>query len=367
MKRTKANRKASEKFQNPPQQSSESLQNVSMAAGANLSVRESTPNQRFRKPAIPSSAPGKLQMELPAEIGGEVFERSKTPTNARREYSPQSQIDWQNQDFEDSIAIPSEARDGLDVMARRVEETKARLEADNNKENLADPGPARQLQHRKNQSQSTQGGKEKHFIDPQPNAKRLKFDDSQDSQQQTQPSRKRQRDDLEAVVDNGGNQRDTIEVSSDEGFQQDRRAPGAVSNTIRTQTQNRVVRDPLVHRRLPSKKTRSTPRHDSDDDVPRVAVTQHDQGQLSEASQFENYQKANEMAKRIVAVLPKKVQTRKTWTDKETETLISLIGDHGISWKLLKEQDNAHGSILKNRNQVALKDKARNMKFDYLK
>lgn len=306
-------------------------------------------------------------MELPAEIGGKVFERSKTPTNARREYSPQSQVDWQHQDFEDRVAMPTEAREGLDVMARRVEETKARLEADNNKENLADPGPARQPQHRKNQSQSAQGGKKKHFIDPQPNAKRLKFDDSQDSQLQTQPSRKRQRDDLEAVLEHEDNQIDAVEVSSDEGFQQDRRATGAVSNTTRTQAQSRVVREPLVHRRLRPKKARSTPRHDSLDDEPRGAITQHDQGKLSEASQFENYQKANEMAKRNVAVLPKKVQTRKTWTDEETETLISLIGDHGISWKLLKEQDNAHGSKLKHRDQVALKDKARNMKFDYLK
>lgn len=306
-------------------------------------------------------------MELPAEIGGKVLERSKTPTNVRREYSPQSQIDWQHPDFEDSIAMPAEAREGLDAMARRVEETKARLEADNNKENLAAPGPARQPQHRKNRSPSAQGGKKKHFIDPQPNAQKLKFDDSQDSQQQTQPSRKRQRDDLEAVLDNEDNQTDAIEVSSDEGFQQDRRATGAVSNTTRTEAQNRVVREPLVHRRLRPKKARSTPRHDGLDDESRGAVTLHDQGKPSEASQFENYQKANEMAKRNVAVLPKKVQTRKTWTDEETETLISLIGDHGISWKLLKEQDNVHGSKLKNRDQVALKDKARNMKFDYLK
>lgn len=334
------------------------MRNVPVAATANPSARVLIPNQKVSKLAMPSSVTAGTQMVLTTETAEKVFERSQGSTDASREIGLQPQSDWQHQDFEDSIAPSTESREDLNVMARRVEETKAQLEADNNKENFAElPGPSR----------SVQGGKKRHFIDPQPNAERLRFDDSQDSQQRGQPSRKRQRDGPETVVDNGDNQVYTTEVSSDEGFQQDRRAIGAFSKTSRTRAQNRVVREPVLHQRLSPMKARSAPRHGNLNDEPRAAVTQHEEEQTPEPTQFENYKKANELAKRNLAVLPKKVQTRKAWTQEETETLISLIGDHGISWKLLKEQDVTNGSLLGNRDQVALKDKARNMKFDYLK
>lgn len=60
----------------------------------------------------------------------------------------------------------------------------------------------------------------------------------------------------------------------------------------------------------------------------------------------------------------KKVQTRKAWTDLETETLINLIQDHGTSWKVLKDKDLE--KVLLDRDQTSLKDKARNIKLDYL-
>lgn len=308
-----------------------------------------------------------MQLELTAETAEKRCERSQ-PTDASFGFDLQPQTDWQHEGFEeDSIDSSTESREEVYVMARRVKERKLQLEADNNKENLAElPGPSRRPEYQLYRSRSAQGGKRKYFIDPQPNAERLRFDDSQDSPQHAQLRRKRQREEPEAVVGNGENRVDTIEVSEDEGFQQDRGAIGAASNTIRTRAPNRDVSEPVAHQILP-KKTGSTPRHENLDDELRDAVTRHDQGQTPEPSQFENYKKANEMAKRSVAVQAKKVQIRKAWTDEETETLISLIGDHGISWKLLKEQDNANGSILENRDQVALKDKARNMKFDYLK
>lgn len=295
-------------------------------------------------------------MNLTTENRENVFERSQTPTSSRRQDGLRPQNDWQHQSFEDSREPSIWPGEGLDAMARRVKETKAKLEVDSNKENLAEvSGP----------SHSTQGGKKKAFIDPQPNAERLRFDESQDSQQRTQPNRKRQRHDPETVLGGGDNQLDTTEVSADEGFQQDRRAISAVSKPTRIRAQNRAEEEPLVRPRLSPKKARSVPRHNDFDEEPRGAVTQQDQGQTPGPSQFDNYKKAKEMAKRNVAVQYKKAQTRTPWSDEETETLISLIGDHGISWKLLKEQDN--GAILKTRDQVALKDKARNMKFEFLK
>lgn len=275
-------------------------------------------------------------------------------------------VGWQDQDFENDIESSTEPREEVYIMAGRVKETKAQLEADNNKENLAELlGPSRKPQNQPHTRHPAQDGKKKFFIDAQPNAERLRFDDSQDSPQRTQPSRKRRRN--EALEDHGDSQMETVEVSSDEGFQRDRRAIGAVSKTTRTRPQIRVAREPVVHQRASPKKAPSTSRNEYLEDEPRGAVPLHNQEETLQSSQFDNYKKANAMAKRNVAVLPKKVQSRKAWTEEETEALISLIGDHGVSWKLLKEQDNANGSILEARDQVALKDKARNMKFDYLK
>lgn len=85
-----------------------------------------------------------------------------------------------------------------------------------------------------------------------------------------------------------------------------------------------------------------------------------------ERVQLENYKMAKELARlNTAARAKKKTQTRKAWTDLETETLINLISEHGTSWKLLKDKDV--GKVLVDRDQTALKDKARNIKFDYLK
>lgn len=85
-----------------------------------------------------------------------------------------------------------------------------------------------------------------------------------------------------------------------------------------------------------------------------------------ERVQLENYKMAKELARiNTAARAKKKTQSRKAWTDLETEVLINLISDYGTSWKLLKDKDV--GNVLVDRDQTALKDKARNIKFDYLK
>lgn len=82
--------------------------------------------------------------------------------------------------------------------------------------------------------------------------------------------------------------------------------------------------------------------------------------------QFENYKMAKELGRITTgARAKKKTQSRKAWTDLETETLINLISENGTSWRLLKEKDVE--KVLVDRDQTALKDKARNIKFDYLK
>ena len=62
-------------------------------------------------------------------------------------------------------------------------------------------------------------------------------------------------------------------------------------------------------------------------------------------------------------------QKRTPWSQDETERLMNLVEAHGTGWSaILKiDQDHPEGPLLQRRGQVGLKDKARNMKMDFLK
>lgn len=60
-------------------------------------------------------------------------------------------------------------------------------------------------------------------------------------------------------------------------------------------------------------------------------------------------------------------QKRTFWTTEEDEQLLTLIAELGISWALIKKTDESNENIMDKRDQVALKDRARNIKFSYVK
>lgn len=242
--------------------------------------------------------------------------------------------------------------------------------------NLEWPGQAgeisRNLSNTHTQNPVLQPKKLRRFIDPQENAGRVSPD--QDALPQ----------DL-----------NHDEPGEEEGFQQDHRVLQAPKRRRRTPTNKRAVTTAAVTK--PKRRKRII---DDDNDnaegaaalVAGGSTTSPTEKQSDSASrsiadsvadeeaednedpptpppervQLENYKMAKELAKiNTAARAKKKTQTRKVWTDLETETLINLISDHGTSWKLLKDKDV--GKVLLGRDQTALKDKARNIKFDYLK
>ncbi len=71
----------------------------------------------------------------------------------------------------------------------------------------------------------------------------------------------------------------------------------------------------------------------------------------------------------VMTAKKRRVQSRCAYTQEEEERLIDLIEECGISYSLLKQMDVQHpdGSLLEERTQVQLKDKAQELKFQFLK
>jgi hypothetical protein len=123
---------------------------------------------------------------------------------------------------------------------------------------------------------------------------------------------------------------------------------------------------------------------DGEDDDPANAQLLREEKEAAEATTpgptpqgSQDYAGVNKAAKLQAAEQRSrspKVQTRRAWTDEETTTLMEGLSAYGPSWSKIKDWDrlehpetNDGGGVLAGRDQVALKDKARNMKVDYLK
>jgi hypothetical protein len=63
------------------------------------------------------------------------------------------------------------------------------------------------------------------------------------------------------------------------------------------------------------------------------------------------------------------IQVRKPYTEAEVHRLMELVELRGPKWSAILQEDLAHvdGPLLQSRDQVGLKDKARNIKLDFLK
>ena len=269
--------------------------------------------------------------------------------------------DWQAPPIEDD-PIMDENRS----IAAAIVQHGLQQEAANNKENIAGlANPTYESIAQGSSQRQAFGPRKFQYIDRQPNAQRVEWSENGFSQDMPSGSRGTKRNHT-AGVDEDDMEPDP---SQDEGFQQDsrnqdvaakRRAkPGAAQGTGRRATQQQQQR---------AKRARMTQdvNEDEEDDI-GTAVNDYNNANDPPDSSLGVYQHSKNRALAVTATQPKKVQVRKAWTDEETGTLLDLIEEHGTSWRLLKEIDDNNHQILRSRDQVALKDKARNMKLDFLK
>lgn len=257
------------------------------------------------------------------------------PANLPNLSEPQPDDDWQPQDGNDEPLQP-DPEENLRQTTGQAFARRAQRQAESNKENIGVsmsqqehlPGVARKPR----------------LIDPQVNAQRLLWDESQELNRNSQPSQ-------------------MVDASQDEGFQTQHVPADIVQRRKSKPAPKRSAPQPPMPERSSPKKARTQ-------EVSRTSRPDVVRDQMNvepSPSPMDEYRAANSSAKTMKAFQPKPPQTRKPWSEEETETLLALIEQHGTSWSLLLAEDKSEGMILQSRGQVALKDKARNMKMDYLK
>lgn len=186
------------------------------------------------------------------------------------------------------------------------------------------------------------------FIDPQPTAQRVEWDDISQQSKGTEPPRSfqvpgRRKEPHKAPFDEGTS-------SEDDAFEQGDRLQ--VSHRRR-------------HQPGRSRETSVLQQGGSAVDTTKSLDEQDEAKEgFGKASQ---YKLVNHAAKEsLVRNLPKQPQVRRPWSNEEVQALMEYMDEYGCSWAAIKAADSQR-QILERRSQVDLKDKARNMKYDYLR
>ena len=304
LKRRMSNRQASKLVE---QASADDAQgpasDIQVASTAEPSARAVTPQRQAKAPGILSSAPPRYHDE-----------------------------GWRAQEADDEDDGPLPALEiEEEVRMDHVLALRDRAEAESNKENIVET-----------QTNLQPPSGQRRLIDRQENATRVAWD-SQDT---------------------GSNQNATpADLDEVDEFQQQQLPVNATSRRSLMSSNKRTATEPPRSQGPSPKKVRIQ----TTNGARAQSIAQDRQSSRPPASQLEEYLAANAAAKERKAWQVKPPQVRKGWTEEETERLLELIEEHGTSWALLKNEDFAAGNILESRDQVALKDRARNLKLDYLK
>ncbi|KAL8665161.1 MAG: hypothetical protein Q9168_007756 [Polycauliona sp. 1 TL-2023] len=278
---------------------------------------------------------------------------ASAPPRVQTQDAPASHHEWQQAEIDSGEEFNNER--GSPDMAERIMQTQERINAESNKENVAvQTGTQTVESSRPNPRRKAPLFPTRVAFDSQ------ESDSGRDTNARNLPSHHPQ---TEAG-------RSRSEISDDEAFQSD--------------TRPRLPREQNLNARQGraniGAEGQRLPKRARTDREGRKVVGNGDLGSTSRRhnsadaanappapSQAEAYRLANRKAKQRVALAGKKPQTRKPWSAEETEKLWELVSEYGTSWALLKDLDDEQDKVLKNRDQVAIRDKARNMKFDYLK
>jgi hypothetical protein len=160
--------------------------------------------------------------------------------------------------------------------------------------------------------------------------------------------------------------REQTQDSEDEGFEEDKR----------TVNLNRRIAAPRTRQRSPVEEVNSSLRNRRQQDIDVEQVARRRREQVADEDEDEDKEVEENTPPpptaadaRIVAKIQtargkiSTAQTRTPWSEEDEQELVGLIEEHGCSWSQLMRK----GQFERETNEVALKDKARNLKVAYLK
>jgi len=284
--------------------------------------------------------------EFNRRVSGAKSNREQKPTSTRPQLTSNTgeDDDWRplnvDQEIDDVEPRPSTTSP---TVHERLEQVKRHLKR--NKENLRhtqNPGPS-SAPHT--------------FVDPEANAQRVQLSQGTQFGGRSAPR--------SSQIGRGkrpgpASDEDVGQVSEDEGFERNQRTVDVQRKRKEAPTSSlrSVIVDSPKRARL---QAIAEELHDSEeeDDLDNHNV-------ISQVPSS-NYREVNEISKKLSLLKRRKRQNPTRWSPLEEDRLISLIEEVGSSWAQIKRVDENSGNILALRDQVALKDKARNMKYDYLK
>jgi hypothetical protein len=336
-----------------------------------------------RKSAPPSSAPPSNQQQAGAPIGGNRISNPlvepktplrQAPTRSGRASAPERLTDllYEQEENEQELISDDSGANSKGQMLTHFYDG----ERYDHKENT--PIIERQIPK----------VEKLRFVDPQPNAERVVWSPSQQSDsteaehEATRGGKRKHRatevegddeDDDEAFVHDPrpidpsrrihaarpvGQSRHTVPLT-----QSSRQSPPRNLNTEESEEAQvaAAVRRHEKRRRLEQEQEREEELQDKALQASARAADEHPSSTpYLEISETAKARKVTN-TRRVVQAAPR---GRQPWTLEETELLIDLIGKRGCTWSaILKEGVHVFSDV---RDQVSLKDKARNIKVDYL-
>ena len=291
-------------------------------AVSKLQTQQQSPNPPVHEP--------EGQLTSSAEPSGSAAQRQvhypQLPSSAEPVLSPTQRAEGEEDTWQAHDNGSDDEDDDFQTMtfperiAEQVVESTTRNRAESNKEN--------EMQDMLGESRTRRG----RIFDSQPNAVREEWHGGFDDD-------------------------DEPEVLQDVTERQNRQQSSA-SNSIRERRRRRSPDEDDENPSPPRRpRTQENPRRTQDRDAPSK--------EPPPPTQADVHREANEAARERVAMQPKKVQTRTPWSAEETSVFIDLVNEYGPKYALLQKMDK--NSVLHHRDQVALKDKAQNVKMDFLK
>ena len=182
-------------------------------------------------------------------------------------------------------------------------------------------------------------------------------------------SSKRSRAEIQESIDAFADANDDVDNSAGEQNEVDQQLNNALAKSRPPRSPQRPVRSSRPRHQAFQQLPPSTqparfplsPRNSNNSTSPSSSVP---------ASTARHLERVRESARRMVAInVPRRVQSRMTYSRAEEERLIELIEEYGSSYAYIKQMDERHpdGPLLLERSQVHLKDKAQELKFQLLK